>query len=289
MLQIDAAKADNMIATISAIADILEAHNAYGSWQLTFATSRGICEYQGVDNIFKQLLARGHEIAIHIHNQQHIQTAYDNLRDYCGITPLTISGFEVTAAKAAFDLAQQIFSQDIQIAVSNGLIGSTGNLSDEKTTFSEGCNGQFGFGNDMAALTGNYLFPWKPDYSNNNICDSDPQGNFVLLDHVSATWMLKEPSGMVDVLGPTQFARLEGYLDHAIEYIKQNQSDRIAAWGFVTHIIEYSHGSEAENLPDPDALAALDSFLDEVDGYVAGGLVVYTTAPDIIERFSSQP
>ena len=61
-------------------------------------------------------------------------------------------------------------------------------------------------------------------------------------------------------------------------YMEQERPERVAVWGFVTHITEYSVGSKGENPPDPEALAALDRFLAHVDSKRAEGRVVYVTA-----------
>ncbi|MBS1251249.1 MAG: hypothetical protein MAG451_00280 [Anaerolineales bacterium] len=65
--------------------------------------------------------------------------------------------------------------------------------------------------------------------------------------------------------------------------MEENQPERIAAWGFVTHINEYAVGSQGESPPDPAALAALARFLDYVDTKVAEGRIVYATAGEIAD------
>jgi hypothetical protein len=60
--------------------------------------------------------------------------------------------------------------------------------------------------------------------------------------------------------------------------VEEERPERVAVWGFVTHITEYAEGSKAESPPDPAAMAALDRFLAYVDGKRAEGRVVYVTA-----------
>ena len=285
LTQLNGGQAENMLAAIEGIAEVLDRHGARGTWQVVYGTSKGLCAYQGQDHIFRNLSEGGHEIAIHVHNQEDIQPAFLNLQNACAITPDDISGFLVTVANVNPGLAQQIYSEDIRLSADLGMTVSTGNLSpaDTKNPFGSLCDNQIGIDNDMWLQTGNLLFPWMPDYQHGNICSHDPQGDFVMLDHVSINWLMTGQIDMPDVLGSQQFDYLQQYLDGALDYMETYRPTRIAAWGFVTHIIEYAVGGQAENPPDPAALAALDSFLDYVDSRVAEGRIVYATASEIAE------
>jgi hypothetical protein len=148
-----------------------------------------------------------------------------------------------------------------------------------KNPFGALCNDQLGVGNGMWAQSRNLMLPWRPDYEGQNICSHNPQGAMVLVDHVSIEWLiLPGEQGPPDVVGDAHFDQLRGWLDGALWYMEQERSERVAVWGFVTHITEYSVGSKGENPPDPEALAALDRFLAYVDSKRAEGRVVYVTA-----------
>jgi hypothetical protein len=152
-------------------------------------------------------------------------------------------------------------------------------------TISGACNDQLGTGNDMYDETGNLMFPWHPDYPNGDICSDLPGGKLILIDHVPPTsFILPGENDPPDVLGSQHFNQLQGYFDNAIAYMASNQPERTAAWGFVTHIIEYAVGSNAEMPPEESALAALDAFLAHVDAYQESGLVVFATASEIAEQ-----
>lgn len=72
-------------------------------------------------------------------------------------------------------------------------------------------------------------------------------------------------------------------LDAALAYMEEQRPERVAAWGFVTHITEYAVGSKAENPPDPASLAALDRFLAYVGEKATTGRVIFATASEIAE------
>ncbi len=283
MTELDTQVADNMIAAIDGIAQVLDDHGAKGSWEVVYGTSKGLCTYQGEDHIFQQLVDSGHEVGVHAHRTTHIESAFQNLQDYCGITSDLTSGFMIEASDAGPEGAQETLSQAIEEALSFGMTVATENLSpaDSKNPFGELCDNQIGVGNDMWEQTGNLMFPWRPDYINRNICADDPEGDMVFVDHVPPSWMILPEQGKVDVLTDANFDQLREQFDAALAYMEENRPDRIAAWGFVSHINEYAVGSQGENPPHPAALDALDQFLDYVDSKVAEGRVVYATASEI--------
>ncbi|MFQ5593507.1 MAG: hypothetical protein ACE5HA_05100 [Anaerolineae bacterium] len=291
MTEIDTQVADNMIAAIDGIAQVLESHGAKGSWEVVYGTSKGLCTYQGDDHVFQQLVDSGHEVGVHAHRTVHIEPAFQNLEDYCGITADLTSGFMIEAADAGAEGAQETLSQAIEEALGLGMTVGTENLSpaDPKNPFGELCDDQIGVGNDMWEQSGNLMFPWRPDYTNRNICADDPEGDMVFVDHVPPGWMILPDQGKVDVLSDANFDQLREQFDAALAYMEENQPDRVAAWGFVSHINEYAVGSRGENPPDATALAALDRFLEYVDSKVAEGRVVYATAGEIADLAFPSP
>ena len=288
MTELDTQVADNMVAAIDGIAHVLDDHGAKGSWEVVYGTSKGLCEYQGDDHVFQQLVDSGHEVGVHAHRTVHIEPAFQNLVDYCDITTDLTSGFMIEASEAGPEGAQETLSQAIEEALAFSMTVGTENLSpgDRKNPFGEVCDDQIGVGNDMWAETGNLMFPWRPDYENRNICADDPDGEMVFVDHVPPSWMTLPGQGKVDVLTTANFDQLREQFDAALAYMEENRPDRVAAWGFVSHINEYAVGSQGENPPHPGALAALDQFLDYVDSKVAEGRVVYATASEIADLLS---
>lgn len=292
MTRLDPAVADNMLAAIEGIAQVLERHGVKGTWEVVYGTSKGLCRYQGENHIFRHLLDAGHEVAVHAHRNQDIEPAFHNLQDCCGITPKTTSGFMGEVFQVRSEGAQQAISEAIEIALDLGMTVGTENLApvDRRNPFGSLCGNQFGEGNDMWPETGNLMFPWKPDYLHRNICAHDPEGGMVLVDHVGPWWMRLPGQPMPDVLTDAHFDRLRQMFDAALQYMQEHRPERLAAWGFVTHLTEYAVGHRAENPPEPEALAALDRFLDYVAEKAAQGRVVFATASEIAElAFPSRP
>lgn len=282
--EIDPITAENMLAAIEGIAAALERYGARGTWEFMAPTVQGLVEFQGGPLIFERLLASGHEIGVHGHRLDAIPEAVESLMQYAGIDPATSSGFITQVPVAGEAQAQSAMSLVMRMTAENGLSVGTVNFSPggEKDDISAACNDILGTGNDMYNETGNLMFPWHPDYLSEDICSDLPGGNLTLIDHVKLTsFILPGQDAPPDVLGGQHFDQLQGYFDNAIRYMVENQPDRIAAWGFVTHIIEYAFGSQAENPPEESALKALDAFLAHVDIYREQGLVIYATAEEI--------
>jgi len=283
--RLDSQTAENMIAAIEGIGGVLDRHGVVGTWELVEGTAKGIPEYQGENHIFKQLLSRGHEIAAHAHRVDDTGAVVAALRDSCGVVPVTTSGFITQVSHADAGSVQPAMAEAIQTAVDLGLTVGTDNLSPGgKDLVSQSCPNGSGVGNDMWADTGNLMFPWRPDYLNTNTCADSPSGRMVFVNHVSIEWLiLPDSSGPPDVLDDRHFEQLKGYFDAALQYMEENRPERVACWGFVTHIIEYAVGGAAENPPEQSALEALDRFLSYVDSKRAQGRVVYATAGEIAD------
>jgi hypothetical protein len=204
----------------------------------------------------------------------------------CGIVPKTTSGFIAQISPFDKDKAQSAMSMAIEVSLQFGMNIGTTNLSPGggKNPFSELCDGQIGPGNDMWLQSGNLMYPWKPDYSNGNICAVDHQGEMILIDHVSIEWILLPGDQMVpDILSEEHFIQLRNWFDGALRYLEDEKPSKVAVWGFVTHITEYAKGSRAENQLDPAALAALDQFLAYVSSKAAQGRVLFVTAKEIAD------
>lgn len=291
MTSIDPVVAQNMIAAVEEISTTLEKYDIKGTWEFLPATVEGMVSYQGQDNILDQLLTTGHEIGTHGHNLTDIPAAVEALQDSIGISANTTSGFLAQISHTGLDEAQAAMAEAIALQVGLGLTVGTANLSPGggKNPLSSACSNTIGIGNDMWLTTGNLMFPWRPDFLNKDICSHDPYGAMVLIDHVSIEWLiLLEEAGPPDVLAEQHFNQLQGMFDAALHFMEGHRPERIAVWGFVTHIVEFAVGSKGENPPDPAALQALDNFLSYVDTKHQQGLVIYATASEIAQVFSLQ-
>ena len=291
MTDIDPGVAENMIAAIEGIAAVLDEYGVKGTWEFLPATVKGLVTYQGEDNIFVELLSNGHEIGVHAHKLDDVLASAQALRDYGGISPVTTSGFITQVSKAGLDEAQSAMSEAVALPVGLGLTVGTTNLTPgiSKNPLGTICNDGFGVGNDMWEQTGNLMFPWRPDYIHEDICSDNPASEMVFVSHASIeSLILPDADGPPDVLDARHFNQLKGQFEAALSYMADNQPQRAADWGFVTHIIEYALGSQGENPPDPAALGALSDFLSYVDSKQDQGLVVYATAAEIANLITVQ-
>jgi hypothetical protein len=289
MTRLDTKVAENMLAAIEGIAEVLEKYGAKGTWEVVFGAAQGLCTYQGEDHIFRRLLEAGHEVGVHAHGNAYIEPAFRNLQEYCGVTAKTTSGFMGEVHRAGAEGAQEAVSEAIEIALSLGMTVGTSNFAplDPRNPLGALCGDEFGEDNDMWQETGNLMFPWKPDYVHRNVCAHDPEGEMVLVDHVGPWWLKLLGQPMPDVLTDTHFEQLREMFDVALQYMEERRPQRVAAWGFVTHITEYAVGNRGENPPDPEALAALDRFLTYVAEKAAEGRVVFATASEIAEVYQA--
>jgi hypothetical protein len=290
MKEIDPMVAENMIAAIEGIQAVLNRHQVKGTWELVYGTAKGLCEIGGEQNLLLELQNDGHEIATHAHQVEDMPLVTEILRNDCGIEPDTASAFILYADKAEQGKEQQAVSDAIQLGVDLGLHTGAVNFSPggDKNPFTSICNQQIGLGNDMWQQTGNLLFPWRPDYLNNNICADNPAGEMVFVDHVSIEWTIAPNGKKVDQLGQMDFMRLQKQFDAALNYMRVNRPERTAAWGFVTHITEYSPREGTEAPPNPESLAALDAFLSYVEEQADQGLVIFATASQIAGKVRSK-
>jgi hypothetical protein len=283
MQTLDLRAAENLLAAVEGIATVLDRYGVPGTWEVLAAGARGLCAYEDGDHVFARLQAAGHEVGVHAHRIDAVEEAFRALRDDCGITARTTSGFLTQVDQADPQGSMQLA---VEVALSLGLTAGTTNLSPGggKNPFGALCGNELGTGNDMWAETGNLMFPWRPDHANRDVCTDSPQGGMVLVDHVSIEWViLPGEGGPPDVLADEHFDRLRGYFDAALNHQERERPERVAAWGFVTHVTEYAVGGRLENPPDVQALAALDRFLAYVDGARAEGRVVYATAGEITD------
>ncbi|MEW6718640.1 MAG: hypothetical protein AB1345_14210 [Chloroflexota bacterium] len=289
MSEINPQAAENMLAAINGIREVLNRHGVKATWELVYGTAKWLCGMEG--DILAQLQAEGHEIATHAHQVEDTITVTEILRQQCGIHPNTASGFILYADQAGGAGAQQAVVNAVQLGLDLGFNTGTENLSPggNKNPFSVLCNQQIGVGNDMWAQTGNLMFPWRPDVANGNICADDPRGEMVFVDHVSIEWTIAPDGRQSEVLSDSDFARLQAMFEAALAYMETNRPERLAAWGFVTHITEYSPGGGTSSPPSPQALAALDGFLAYVAEKAAEGRVIFATANEIAEAFRTAP
>jgi hypothetical protein len=278
--------AENIIAAVVDIEKVLDKYGVKGTWEVLPAAATGICAFQGDDHIFHQLIAKGHEVGTHAHRIDDIQNSYWALKNDCGITAITTSGFIAQISSYDTEEVQSAMSLSIQASVDLGMTIGTTNLSPGggRNPFAELCNNQIGLDNDMWSQSGNLMFPWRPDILHQDVCAHSDEGSMLLVDHVSIEWIkLPGQEGVPDVLTDQNFTQLRNWFDGALQYMEEEKPQRIAAWGFVTHITEYAVGSKAEHPLDPEALTALDNFLAYVDSKRMEGKIIYATVSEIAD------
>lgn len=272
--------AGNMISITESIANVLDQHGLKATWDVVHGTAKGLCAYEGSNHIFKRLMDDGHDIGLHVHHPTDYGRDYLALHNNCGLDPQATSSLLLSAVGVPPNQAQANVSADIQTNVNFGIHIGTINMSGSQLM--QDCNNQVGVGNDMWPQTGNLMFPWRPDYLHQNVCTDSASSDFVFVDHVDMdSWTGNSGNQQSDLLTTADFDRLRTLFDAALSYMETNRPDRLAAWGFVTHIHEFAVGDKGENPPDPTAIAALNSFLDYVDTKVAEGRVVYAKADEI--------
>ncbi len=287
LTEIDTQVAENMLAAIEGIREILDRYGIPGSWQVTYGVASGLCDYGGENHVLKQLIDDGHEVAVHAHRTEDITTTYEALTTRCRITAQVGSGHILDAYRlgesGGAQSAQGSMTLSLSISSDLGVTIVTENLSPGggKNPFAEACNNQFGVGNTMWEQSGNLMFPWRPDYQNGNICAHIPQGDILFIDHVSPEFALSTSGTMPDIWGAAEFTKLQQLFDGALATMQSEKPDRLAVWGFATHITEYAVGANGEQPPASESLEALDQFLAYIDSKHDQGLVVYATPSQI--------
>lgn len=285
---IDSEVARNFLDGIEGIARVLERHGWPASWEVVYGAAQGFCRMEGEDNVFARLLRRGHEVGLHVHRYADYDRVRTALRTDCGVEPSVTSGLRTDAQGAGLDGFQQVMSSEIARQVSWGIAVGTSAMSSGRLF--EWCGGRIGSGNDVADTTGNLLFPWRPDYPEENICADNQSGDFVFVDHVQMEAWAGEGGELADVLRDAQFERLRRLFDATVKYMADHRPRRFAAWGFVTHVHEFAVGEKGEDGPSAESLAAFDRFLAHVAGEAAAGRVILATAGEIGKAaFAVQP
>ena len=279
--QLDTEVADNMLDTIEAIAARLNTYGIKASWEVVYGTAQGLCEYEGQNHIFNQLLESGHEIGLHVHNHDDFERDYVAVKESCSIDPTVTSGMRLTSADRPPAVGARIAADAIATNVEFGISVGTTNFTD--TRFMEACGeaAAANQGRDELSLT---IFPWRVDWENAQFCEDDASSNFVIVEHIQMNpWTGGSNANQPDLLTPEHFENLKAYFDQALAYMETERPTRIAAWGFVTHPHEFMLGLDGENGPDADAIGALDEFLSYVADQEAAGRVIFRTASEIAQ------
>jgi hypothetical protein len=278
--RIDPVQVRNIVSIIQGIAQVAEKHGMPITWEFPQPMAQGLCSAPKHPNPVEALASAGHEIGAYAHSDS-IASVYQTLAA-CGYPPSTIGGFMIDASRSSDP--QAVFSQELALAVQAGFRYATVNLSPtdnpRSNPFGALCHNTMGEGNDMWAQTGNLLFPWYPDYEHRNICAAATSGDILFVDHVQADWMFGPGGRTVPVLTDENFATLRGWLDGALAYMDANRPTRPAAWGFVSHISEYTPKNNAGAPPSRDALAALDRFLTYLEQLQDEGKIRLVTVRD---------
>jgi len=285
--QLDVRVADNILATIEAIAQRLEAHGIKASWEVVYGTAQGLCEYEGENHIFNRLIATGHEVGLHVHNHDDYERNYDSLVAGCGIEPSVTSGLRIGSA----DLAPQVGARRVANVINQNIEAfgvTTGTTNFGSTRFMEAC-GPNAMANSTREALGLQIFPWRVDAENAQFCEDSPNSEFVIVEHMEMNpWTGGSNANQPDLLTPEHFETLREFFDAALDYVDKNRPTELAAWGFSTHPHELMLGEDGENGPDPDAMAALDVFLEYVAERAAEGRVIFATAGEIADLVRSR-
>ncbi len=280
MQVLDTAAMTNTLQTIEAMAAVFDKYGVKVAWEPSYGMARALCTVGGTNHIFRRLADAGHEIDIIAHGYQKYANAAQTLNNVCGIAPSAAAGLSYGAASAPANQRQAKIAQGIQIVMNLGMdVGTVGMTENPLMTT---CNNQIGVGNDMWQQTGNLVFPWRPDWQNQNVCADVAGNSFVLLDLPPMDiWTGYHGNTLPPPLTASQFANLRTLFDAALTYMETNRPTRIAAWGFVAHPHDFTTSADGYSPPDPTSLAALDSFLAYVDQKRQEGRVVYAAPGDI--------
>jgi hypothetical protein len=280
--RLDSAVAANILDVVQEIRNSVDAVGLKVTWEVTRPSAKGLCEMGGDDHILGDLVADGHEVGTHAHRPDQVASAFAELQISCGITADTNSGYVAMLGSMAAP-ADQALSLLLKDQIALGMTIGTANLSphgDEGSALQIACGDDIGLDDPPWEETHNLLFPYKPDHVSGDVCTHSDEAEVVIVDHTPPEWMVGA-EGPPDVLGPTEFAVLQQWFDAAIAYQESARPERLAAWGFVTHVTEYAVGTNGEQGADPAGIAALDAFLAHVDAQAQEGRVVYATASEI--------
>lgn len=282
---IDTNVADNMLFTIEGISELLDRYGVKASWEVVYGTAQGLCSYEGETHIFQRLTAAGHEMGLHVHSAADYDRDYDALHDVCGLTPTITSGLLLAGGMGN---PQAGAATGIQTNLDLGIHVATIGFGHSRLV--RNCQGELGERGQALAAAGVMLFPWRPDWQSGDLCSDNPQARFAFVDHLDMeTWTGAKGNQQADLLTDADFDRLRAQLDTALTFMDNERPQQIAAWGFVTHPMEFMVENQGENGPDPASLAALEHFLAYVDEQHAQGRIIYATASEIANlAFSGQ-
>lgn len=282
MKQLNAQKAANMLAIVEGIAEVAQRYDVKVTWELVEGTARGLPAHEGTENhCWKKLAAKGDEIGLHTHDYEQIQSGFRAVQEVMGRQPTVGSGMMAAARRAGESGALGSLNSQLQLLVDLGITAASDNLAPGAGNPLTNVCDSFGDDNDSASVTGNHLFPWRPNLSGGNACQAHSAGKLVLVDHVDATALFGSRGRMPSVLGPDNFATLQTKFDAALAYMEHHKPDRTAAWGFVTHLTEYTSDKDGTARPEASALAALDDFFAHVDAKRKEGRVTFSTVSEI--------
>lgn len=262
LTNLDTAAAEGFVNHVEAIATVLEAHRARGSFHFTYGTAAGLCLHD--PHLFDDLEVRGHEIGIHAHTNPFLLKAADVMRQSCAREIGTGSGLAAMAGGPQG-------STRASLGTSLGVFQDAG-ASQLLVNVSDECGTATGGGNDIT--------PWRADAA--DICAPGPTG-IVMIDQVSLEYVLfgEHPA---DVFSHAEFSTLAGLAEAAVTEAGALPADSVAVWGFVTHTNEYVVGASALATPEPAALDGLDLLLRRLDQLVESGLARWSTAAEIAAR-----
>ncbi len=281
MTQLDRDQAQRFVDIIEGIAAVADRHGLAVNWQPTAPVARGIRDLQGKDNVLKRLEDEGHIIGVHVHRMSDLDRTIAAI-DALGVTPRNATAGLLDARKSS-DPEATMDAAIVQMQKA-GLEILANNMSplEPRNPFGSTCT-SWGIGNDMYRQTGNHLFPWKPDYRAGNVCGHDPKGSVIYVDSVGPTWLVG-PGREGTMITEGNFDQLRTMVGGAMAYLDENKPSQVAAWGFVTHILEYSNGAQGGYELQQKPLDALDGFLTWLDAYRRNGRLEYSTVNAVADE-----
>jgi len=266
---LDESGAQNLLVTLEALRSILDKFGVKATWNPVYGVSRGLCSFEGADHIFRRLVDSNHEVGVHFHGTQDFGRAVQSLRRDCGISPTNISGL-LTHANPVNAVRRSVMQG---ISVSPITFSSSGLVND--------CPAILPRGNTMHSETGNWMYSWKPDYQQGELCRNDSTSDFTFVDHGDMSWTGLAGNQQRDLFSEADFAALKQEFDAALAFVERERPGRVGSWAFVTHPHEFMRGQEGGYGPDPQTLGLFEAFLSYVKQKEMAGRVEFTTISGI--------
>lgn len=301
--------------TVLKATETLEKHGMKGNFEVVYRVAKDAETYEGSDNFITQLKKRGHLVGLHSHHWMIMQSQkncdslcedgcasgangqnknacfigagsveenLDVLKKMLGVSSIAAMGFRSYTWGYEFARAADLGAKIVNDNYSPG---------DKFASWSKDCQ-DFGYGeNNVWNDTGNLMHPWRPNYQKGlsdfsggtkDLCKNNPNGKIVYIDQVVGDWITASSGGSSErhTLGTADFDVLRKYFAGAMRNLSIKQ---INVWGWPQHENEYRTNLDGDY--NSAAIAALDKFLTELDGYKEKGYIKYATLEEIYNQY----